>query len=72
MDIAVLEKKALGLSPFERATLADTLLHSLDEDKELEKAWANESEDRLKAYKSGELEALNCSDVISELRSSLA
>lgn len=71
MDEVILEREALKLSPGERALLADAILLSLDDDatREIESAWAAEAQDRLKAYRAGQLAALDGPTVIRDLRS---
>ena len=55
-----LAKKAMGLRPTERIRLVEAILYSLDKlDPEIEKSWVAESEARYKAYKRGELEAID-------------
>ncbi|HMD68014.1 MAG TPA: addiction module protein [Chitinivibrionales bacterium] len=57
-----LANKALSLPPNERATLADTLLVSLDRpDPKIDALWKAEAEDGLKAYKSGKTKAASLS-----------
>lgn len=52
-----LAEKARALSADERAELADALLASLDEpDERLDQLWAQEAEERLRAYRNGEIE----------------
>ena len=52
--------KALKLEPAERFIVIEALIRSLDiPDPEIEKAWADEAERRLKAYKEGKLEAIS-------------
>jgi putative addiction module component (TIGR02574 family) len=64
-----LANKALSLTPKERATLADTLLVSLDQpDPKIDALWKTEAEDRLKAYKSGKTKAAPLSRVLLNYR----
>jgi putative addiction module component (TIGR02574 family) len=59
-----LAKKALGLSPTERIRLVEAILYSLDKpDPDIEKSWVAESEARYKAYKRGELVAIDWDEV---------
>jgi len=61
-------RQALRLSVSERAALADELLASLEPpDSELDKLWLAEAEDRLAAYRAGELGAVDAEDVFAEL-----
>ena len=59
MDSAVLAKEALKLSVVERAHLIDELWRSLDpaEQAEVDRAWLEESRDRLDAFRAGTLKA---------------
>jgi len=62
-------KEALNLSPTEKAELIDRLLSSLDKpDKELDKLWAEEVEDRIDAYDSGKIKALTIQEVLEKYR----
>lgn len=66
-------REAMNLPPAERAALIEELLSSLDKpDPELDKLWAKEAEDRLRAYRSGELEAVHAEKVFAELGRSLS
>jgi putative addiction module component (TIGR02574 family) len=56
------------MSPNERAALVETLLLSLDKpDPEIDALWLKEAEDRLAAYHSGELGAVDAEQVFAEL-----
>lgn len=70
MDEAILSKKALRLPAKERALLADALLVSLDDDatKVIEAEWVSEAEDRLGAYRRGELKSKDGSSVLKSLK----
>ena len=60
--------QALNLSPAERAALVEELLRSLDAtDPDLDKLWASEAQDRMKAYRAGEIQAYTADEVFSEL-----
>ena len=74
MDEAILQKEALKLPVQERALLADALLRSLDTEalREIERAWAEEAEDRCQAYRAGKLEAVDGPTAIKDLRTRLA
>ena len=62
-------KKALDLSPSEKAKLIDRLLNSLEKpDSNLDELWAKEAEDRIDAYEKGELLALSIKEVIEKYR----
>lgn len=61
-------EQALHLSPDERAGLADGLLSSLDKpDPAIETLWLKEAEDRMAAYRAGELDAVDAEQVFAEL-----
>jgi putative addiction module component (TIGR02574 family) len=74
MDSILLKEEALKLSPFERAQLIDALWQSLDpvEQQAIDQAWAEESKDRLDAYRRGEVEALDGESALSELKGQLS
>lgn len=60
--------QARKLSANDRAALVETLISSLDKpDPALDAEWLRESEDRLAAYQSGELDAVDADDVFREL-----
>ena len=62
-------EKALNLTPTEKAELIDRLLASLDNpDKELDKLWSKEAEDRIEAYERGEIRALTLKEVLEKYR----
>ena len=69
MDSVLLKEEALNLSPFEKAQLIDALWQSLDPpgQEDIDKAWMQESNDRLNAYHQGEIEAIDGEQVLSEL-----
>ena len=59
--------RARELSPTERLDLVDQILASLDEtDPAIDRLWAREAEDRLAAYRSGEIRAIPLSDVLAK------
>jgi putative addiction module component (TIGR02574 family) len=60
--------QALKLPANDRAALVETLILSLDKpDPALDAEWIREAEDRLAAYQSGELAAVDADDVFREL-----
>ena len=62
-----LSASARDLSPAERLELVDQILGSLDEtDPAIDKLWALEAEDRLAAYRRGEIRAIPLADVLSK------
>jgi putative addiction module component (TIGR02574 family) len=60
---------ALSLPPRSRAKLAEQLLESLDDpkQKEIDRLWADEVEDRIDAYERGELKAIPGQEVLRRL-----
>ena len=62
-------KRAIELSPMEKANLIELLLSSFNFQgrKEIDAAWAVEAEARLKAIENGEMETLSMEDVFSSL-----
>lgn len=64
-----LEDQARVLTPEERAKLAESLLESLHSPlAEIEKAWADEVEQRVAAFDRGEIPAYPAEDVFAEAR----
>ncbi len=63
------EEKLMCLPAIERACIAEKLLSSLDSSsqKDIDIAWAIESEDRVKAFEKGEISASDDSDVYRRL-----
>lgn len=61
---------ALSLPPESRAKLAEQLLESLDDPKqrEIDRLWADEAEDRIDAYERGELKAIPGQEVFRRLK----
>jgi putative addiction module component (TIGR02574 family) len=58
---------AMGLPVTERAVLIQELMSSLDRpDKEVDELWAQEAEDRLRAFRAGELGAISADEVFNE------
>ena len=72
MSIQEIESQALLLPSSERALLAQHLIASLDEDDEIEQAWAEEVERRWDALASGEVEAIPAADVLAEARRTIS
>jgi len=64
-----LRKEARKLSPSERLELVDDLLSSVDEsDPALDARWTKEAEDRLAAYRKGEIKAVPLQEVLAKYR----
>lgn len=62
-------EQAKQLTALEIIELVDVLLASVDKpDKEIDKQWANEVEDRLAAYRRGEVKALALNQVLAKYR----
>lgn len=70
MDQTLLEREAMRLSAKDRALSADVLLGSLDDDAapEVEVSRTGEAEERLTAYRRGDLEAVDGPAALRELR----
>lgn len=71
-QLETLEAEALKLTSGERAAFAQLLLASLDEDSEIEQAWAAEVEQRISDVESGVVQAIPISDALSRVRAALA
>ena len=73
MSGTVLEKEALKLSAEEKARMIDALWRSLDpvEQETIDRAWLAESRDRLRAFRAGELKALDGEDAINSIEAEL-
>jgi putative addiction module component (TIGR02574 family) len=64
-----LSAEAYMLSPVERIELVDNILASLDKpDSEIDALWVKEAEDRLSAWRSGEIEAVDLDQVLAKYR----
>ena len=63
---------SLSLSSADRATLAQVLLASLDEDEAVDQAWAIETERRLQAIESADMVTLPLAQVLARARQALA
>jgi len=73
MDSAVLAKEALKLSAVERAHLIDELWRSLDpaEQADVDRAWLEESRDRLTAFRAGKLKAEDGESALRDIEAEL-
>ena len=66
-----LSDAARNLPPNDRLELVEQLLDSLDaSDSAVDRLWATEAEDRLAAYRRGEIEAVPLADVLAKYRPS--
>ncbi|MBF0178071.1 MAG: addiction module protein [Magnetococcales bacterium] len=62
--VTAIEAETRKLTPTARLELVDAILGSLDEtDTEMDRLWSREAEDRLAAYRRGELSAVSLSDI---------
>ena len=73
MDSAILAKEALRLTPLEKAQIIDALWQSLDsaEREGIDRAWLAESQDRLKAFRAGELKAVDGEETLRSIAAGL-
>ncbi len=70
-QLEILEAEALKLTPGERAALAQRLLASLDEDAEIEEAWAAEVERRIADVESGTVQLIPIAEALARVRAAL-
>ena len=70
-QLELLEAEALKLTAGERAAFAQLLLASLDEDSEIEEAWAVETERRIADIESGAAQAIPIADALAQVRAAL-
>ncbi len=70
-QLEILEAEALKLAPGERAALAQRLLASLDEDAEIEEAWAVEVERRIADVESGTVQVIPIAEALARVRAAL-
>lgn len=70
-QLEVLEAEALKLTPAERAKLAERLIASLDEDSEIEEAWAVEVERRVAEIEAGTVQLIPVAEAIARARAAL-
>lgn len=66
-----LEAEALKLTVAERAKLAEHLIASLDEDSEIEEAWATETERRIAEIEAGTVQLIPATEAIARARAAL-
>lgn len=69
--LELLEAEALQLTAGERAAFAQVLLASLDEDAEIEEAWAAETERRISDIESGAVQTIPIADALAQVRAAL-
>ena len=70
-QLEILELEALKLTLGERAALAQRLLASLDEDAEIEDAWATEIERRIAEVESGAVQVIPIAEALARVRAAL-
>jgi len=70
-QLELLEAEALQLTAGERAAFAQLLLASLDEDVEIEEAWAAETERRISEIESGAVQVISIADALIQARAAL-
>jgi putative addiction module component (TIGR02574 family) len=70
-ELEKVEAEALKLRPGERAALAQRLLASLVEDKEIEEAWAQEVERRIAEVESGAVQLIPIEEALARVRAAL-
>lgn len=64
--VKALSEQAVELPPVERMALVEHILDSLDEpDPSMDALWAQEADDRLAAYRRGEICAVPLSEVLA-------
>jgi putative addiction module component (TIGR02574 family) len=66
-----LEAEALKLTVAEPAKLAEHLIASLDEDSEIEEAWATETERRIAEIEAGTVQLIPAAEAIASARAAL-
>jgi putative addiction module component (TIGR02574 family) len=66
-----IESEALKLNVSERAKLAEHLIASLDEDSEIEEAWAAEVSRRIAEIDSGTVQLIPANEAIASVRAAL-
>lgn len=70
-QLEMLEAEALKLTLGERAAFAQLLLTSLDEDTEIEEAWAVEVERRIADVESGAVQVIPIAQALAQVRAAL-
>lgn len=70
-ELEKVEAEALKLRPGERAALAQRLLASLEEDNEIEEAWAQEVERRIAEVESGAVQLIPIEEALTRVRAAL-
>lgn len=70
-QLEMLEAEALQLTSGERAAFAQLLLASLDEDAEIEDAWAAEVERRITDVENGTVQVIPIAEALAHVRAAL-
>jgi len=70
-ELEKLEAEALKLEPGERAALAQRLLASLEEDADIEEAWAEEVERRIAEVEKGAVQLIPIDEALARVRAAL-
>lgn len=70
-QLELLEAQALQLTVGERAAFAQLLLASLDEDAEIEEAWAAETERRISDIENGTVQVIPIAEALAQVRAAL-
>jgi putative addiction module component (TIGR02574 family) len=69
MSTDELLKQAKALAPAQKLELVEALLDDLDQpDARIDAAWAAEADDRLAAYRKGEIRAIPLAEVLAKYR----
>ena len=69
--LEMLEAEAMKLTSGERAAFAQLLLASLDDDSDIEEAWAVEIERRMADVESGAIQVIPMPQALAQVRASL-
>lgn len=70
-QLEVLEAEVLKLTAIERARLAELLIASLDEDSEIEEAWAVEVGRRIAEIEAGSVQLIPTAEAIERARAAI-
>ena len=70
-QLEILVAEVLKLTPNKRAALAQRLLASLDEDTEIEEAWAAEIERRIADVESGAVQVIPIAEALAQVCAAL-
>jgi putative addiction module component (TIGR02574 family) len=70
-ELEIVEAQALKLTAEERAQLADRLIASLFEDREVEDAWATEVQRRIEEIEGGRSKMIPVAEAIARVRAAI-